>query len=188
MSVHTTGWLFRSIRGGGTAARSSEAPVSASTLAATVKACAAQLGFDPAEFATHGLRHGATDDFKTSGVPERVDPIFIESCKLDVSGIPGASDKRSWPCLDRILVGIFHAQSYVCFDPSRVSRHVVGFQKRELPNSLTMGLNAVAAADIWGFFQQQVPCLFQRHLVNRGQVGFPSMIYFLWVNPARMKS
>ena len=66
MSGHSTGWLFRSIRGGGAAARSSEAPVSASTLTSTVRTCAARLGFDPSEFATHSLRHIAADDFKTS--------------------------------------------------------------------------------------------------------------------------
>ena len=72
ISGHTSGWLFRSIRGGGTAARSSAAPVSATTLSTTVKECAERLGFDPTEFASHSLRHGAVDDFKSSGVPERV--------------------------------------------------------------------------------------------------------------------
>ena len=43
---------------------------------------------------------------KGMGGASAADPIFIESCKLDVSGIPGASDKRSGPCFATILVGI----------------------------------------------------------------------------------
>jgi len=69
LSGHSDGWLFRSIRGGGAAARSTDKPVSASTLSNVVKACATTLGNNPADFATHSLRHGAADDFKSNPKP-----------------------------------------------------------------------------------------------------------------------
>ena len=43
LSGHSDGWLFRSIRGGGAAARSTDKPMLASTLSNVVKACATTL-------------------------------------------------------------------------------------------------------------------------------------------------
>ena len=69
LSGHKTGFVFRSIQGGPTAARSSPRPVSRCTLNELVKRCAARLGCDPALFATHSLKHGCAADLKVAGVP-----------------------------------------------------------------------------------------------------------------------
>ena len=68
LSGHTTGWVFRSIRGGPTAARSSDRPVSRDTLNTLVKRCATKLGRDPSVFATHSLKHGCAADLKAANV------------------------------------------------------------------------------------------------------------------------
>ena len=72
LSGHTEGRVFRNVAGGGARARSNTRPVSRSTLANVVKTWAARLGFDPAEFATHSLKHGCVADLKYADVSTAV--------------------------------------------------------------------------------------------------------------------
>ena len=55
------------------------------------------------------------------------DSIFIgKSANVDVSGIPGASGKRSWPRSNPTLDGILDTRLRLLFDPSGVSGRGVG--------------------------------------------------------------
>ena len=72
LSGHTEGRVFRNVAGGGARARSNTRPVSRSTLSNVVKTWAARLGFDPAEFATHSLKHGCVADLKYADVSTAV--------------------------------------------------------------------------------------------------------------------
>ena len=55
------------------------------------------------------------------------DSIFIgRSANVDVSGIPGASGKRSWPRPNPTLDGILNARPRHHFDPFGVSGREVG--------------------------------------------------------------
>ena len=64
-----------------------------------------------------------------------MDSIFIgKSANVDVSGIPGASGKRSWPRSNPTLDGILNARSQHHFDPSGVLGREVGVKKRNLLN------------------------------------------------------
>ena len=72
LSGHTTGHVFRNVSGGGARARSNKRGVSRTTLSTVVKFWAEQQGCDPAEFATHSLKHGCAADLKNAGVPAAV--------------------------------------------------------------------------------------------------------------------
>lgn len=72
LSGHEVGHVFRNVSGGGPGARSNAMPVSRSTLSALVKKWAGKLGFNPALFASHSLKHGCAADLKAADVPEEV--------------------------------------------------------------------------------------------------------------------
>ena len=64
---------------------------------------------------------------KPGGVRAAPDSIFIGKVQhVDVSGIPGASGKRSWPRLNPTLDGILNARLRLHFDPLGVLRREVG--------------------------------------------------------------
>ena len=73
LSGHVPGHVFRNVSGGGLGARSNAMPgFLRSTLSTLVKKWAGKIGFNPALFASHSLKHGCAADLKAADVPEEV--------------------------------------------------------------------------------------------------------------------